>query len=170
MRMLVFAAAVAAIVAGCSDGEDGTGRVWLVDGHMSALGMRGKIENVAREPNETPEQALAGLLKGPTQAERAEGLITAIPNGTRVEAISVSSLMASVRLRSPAPAFKWRSGAYASAQIVYTLTELDDIERVELFVNGERCCLYDTRSRPIDRPLTRRIFRGWQGDPLPPPG
>lgn len=119
--MLVLVAAAAAIVVGCSTGEDGTGRVWFVDGHVSALGMRGKIGNVARERIETPERALAGLLKGPTQAERADGLITAIPNGTRVEEISVSGLKASVRLRSRAPAFRWRSGAYASAQIAYTL-------------------------------------------------
>jgi spore germination protein GerM len=168
--MVAFAAAAAAIVAGCSSGEDGAGRVWFVDGHMSANGMRGKIKNVEGQRIETPERALARLLKGPTQAERAEGLITAIPKGIRVEAISVSRLKASVRLTSSAPAFRWRSGAYASAQIVYTLTELDDIERVELSVNGEPCCLYDRRSRPINRPLTRRIFRGWQGDPLPPPG
>ena len=167
--MVAFAAA-AAIVVGCSGGEDGAGRVWFVDGHMSALGMRGKIENVARERIETPARALAGLLKGPTQAERAEGLASRSPTAPGVETVSVSSLKASVRLRSPAPAFRWRSDAYASAQIVYTLTELDHIERVELFVNGERCCMYDTHSRPIDRPLTRRILRGWQGDPLPPPG
>jgi spore germination protein GerM len=168
--MVAFAAAAAAIVAGCSKGDDGAGIVWFVDGHMSALGMRGELENVEGEPIETPERALARLLKGPAQAERAEGLITAIPKGTRVEAMSVSRLKASVRLRSPAAALRWRSGVYASAQIVCTLTELDDIERVELFVNGERCCLYDRRSRPINRALTRRIFRGWQGDPLPPPG
>jgi hypothetical protein len=32
----------------------------------------------------------------------------------------------------------WRSGVCASAQIVYTLTELDNISRVQLFVNGKR--------------------------------
>jgi Sporulation and spore germination len=82
----------------------------------------------------------------------------------------VSRLKASVRLRSPAPAFRWRSGVYASAQIVYTLTEFDEIARVELFVNGEHCCVYDISQRPIERPLTRAVLRGWQGDPLPPPG
>ena len=169
MRMLALVAAVA-IIAGCSESERAAGRLWFVDGHESTLGMRGKLENVGRERVRTPEQALAELVNGPTQSERADGLITAIPNGTRVETISVSNLLASVRLRSSAPVRQWRSGVYASAQIVYTLTEFDEIARVELFVNGEHCCVYDMRQRPIERPLTRAVFRGWQGDPLPPPG
>ena len=169
MRALVLAAAVAVIVAGCSRSDGRAGRVWFVDGHMSALGMRGKIKKVEREGMETPERALAALLKGPTQPERAEGLISAVPAGTQVKTVSVSNRKISVRLSSPAPPRRWRSGFYATAQVVYTLTELDDIDRVELFVNGERCCVYDMRARPIERPLTRAVFRGWQGDPLPPP-
>jgi spore germination protein GerM len=170
MRRLVLAAAAAAIVVGCSRGEDEAGRVWFVDGHMSALGMRGKIETVERESVTTPQKALAELLKGPAQQDRSSGLITAIPRSTRVETLAVSRATATVRLRSSASPREWRSGFYATAQVVYTLTELDDIDRVKLFVNGERCCVYDMSTRPINRPLTRAIFRGWQGDPLPPPG
>jgi spore germination protein GerM len=169
MRVLAFAVAVA-IVAGCSQGEHAAGRLWFVDGRVSPLGMRGKLDIVERKRVKTPERALAELVSGPTQSERADGLITAIPDGTRAETISVSSMKASVRLRSSTPVHQWRSGFYASAQIVYTLTEFDEIARVELFVNGEQCCVYDMRQRPIERPLTHAVFRGWQGDPLPPPG
>jgi spore germination protein GerM len=167
--MLAFAAA-AAIVAGCSSDDDLAGRVWFVDGHMSPLGMRGKIANVEREAATTPERALAELLTGPAPSERARGLITAIPKGTRLERVSVVRRKATVRLDSPVRPRTWRSGFYASAQIVYTLTGLEEIDRVELFVGGEHCCVYDMRARPIKRPLTRAVFRGWQGDPFPPPG
>jgi spore germination protein GerM len=169
--MLAFAA-MAAIVGACAGNDQpaGPGRLWFVDGHRSVLGMRGKIATAGRERVRTPAVTLGELMMGPTQSERAKGLITAIPKDTRVENISVSNGTASVRLRSSVPSTMWRSGVYASAQIVYTLTELDNISRVELFVNGKRCCLYDMRSRPISRPLTRRIFEGWQGNPLLPPG
>jgi spore germination protein GerM len=167
--MLAFAAA-AAIFAGCSGDDDRVGRIWFVDGHMSALGMRGKIANVKRESATTPDRALVALLTGPARSERARGLITAIPKSTRVERVSVVRGKAIVRLESSAPPWRWRSGFYASAQIVYTLTELDEIDGVEVFVNGERCCVYDMSQRPVKRPLTRAVFRGWQGDPLPPPG
>jgi spore germination protein GerM len=169
VRLLAFAAA-AAIVGGCAGNDQPTGRLWFVDGRASALGMRGKIETVGRERVRTPAVALGDLLMGPTPTERTKGLITAIPENTRVRTISVSNGAASVRLRSSVPPNMWRSGVYASAQIVYTMTELENISRVELFVNGKRCCLYDMHHRPISRPLTRRIFEGWQGDPLPPPG
>ena len=167
---VVLVAAVAALLAGCGDAEPEGGRLWFVDGYVSALGMRGKIDEVERERAVTPARALGELLKGPTADEHDEGFITAIPAQMQLETIAISNGTARVRLRSTAPRRAWNEGLYASAQIVYTLTEFDEVRRVELSVNGERCCVYDMRSRPVERPLTRRTFRGWQGDPLPPPG
>ena len=166
----VLALLVLSVALGCGDEEREGGRLWFVDGYVSALGMRGKIDSVVRARAATPARALGELLKGPPQAERDAGLITAIPRGTLVETISISNLTARVRLVSDAPRREWTVGDYyAAAQVVYTLTEFDEVERVELYVNGERCCVYDRQSRPVTRPLTRQMFRGWQGDPLPPP-
>jgi spore germination protein GerM len=169
--VLAAAAATFVLAVGACGGEEREGgRLWFVDGYVSAFGMRGKIDSVERQRAVTPARAVGELLKGPMQAERDEGLITAIPRGTVLETISVSNLTARVRLVSNAPSRAWTVGDYyASAQIVYTLTEFDTVDRVELYVNGERCCVYDRQSRPITRPLTRHMFRGWQGDPLPPP-
>ena len=155
-------------LAGCGGGEDDRRRLWFVDGYVSALGMRGKIAAVERERAASPARALGELLKGPNEPERDEGLITGIPAGTQLETIAVSNGTARVRLVSRTPTSRW-SGTYASAQIVYTLTEFDEVKRVALRVNGELCCMYDLRSRPLREPLTRAMFRGWQGDPLPPP-
>ena len=170
MHVIVVLGAVAALVAGCGGAEPEGRRLWFVDGYVSSLGMRGKIADIERERAVTPARALGELLKGPTQAERDEGLITAIPASTQVETIALGDGTARVRLVSTARRRAWDAGMYATAQIVYTLTEFDEVRRVELSVNGERCCVYDRRGRPVERPLTRRTFRGWQGDPLPPPG
>ena len=174
MRIAVTAVAAALLLgveASCGGEEQPGRRLWFVDGYVSALGMRGKIDSVERERAATPARALGELLKGPTASERDEGLITALPAGTVIETISVSDLTARVRLVSDATRREWTAGDYhASAQVVYTLTEFDEVERVELYVNGERCCVYDVQSRPITRPLTRQTFLGWQGDPRPPPG
>ncbi len=168
MRVVALATLLLAL-AGCGGGDAEGRRLWFVDGYVSSLGMRGTIDTVERERAATPARALGELLKGPTQAERDEGLISAIPARTQLETISVSNLTARVKLVSDASHREWDAGVYASAQVVYTLTEFDEVERVELYVNGERCCMYDMQSRPITRPLTRAMFRGWQGDPLPPP-
>src|SRR5437660_11151936 len=136
----------AAIVAGCSGTDHAAEGLWYVNGAMTGLGMRGQIEKVSHAPG-TPEQALNELVRGPTQTERAGGLITAIPARTRVESISISNSTAHVRLASSQSPREWRSGVYASAQIVYTLTEFPDIVRVVVMVNGERCCLYDMHGR-----------------------
>ena len=171
VRVVAKLVVVVVVAAACGGEERAGGRLWFVDGYVSALGMRGKIDSVERERAVTPARALGELLKGPTQSERDEGLISAIPPGTLLETISVSNRTARVRLVSDAPRRQWTVGDYyATAQIVYTLTEFDEVERVELYVNGDRCCVYDRESRPITRPLTRQTFRGWQGDPLPPPG
>jgi len=53
---------------------------------------------------------------------------------------------------------------YATAQLVYTLTEFASIDRVTLVVNGRRCCVYDHGSKPV-APVSRDTFSGWQGVP-----
>jgi hypothetical protein len=142
-------------------------RLWFVDGYVSELGMRGKLHAVERPlaSDDSPARALGELLKGPTARERERGLISALPR-TRLETFSLANGTATVRVRG-APA---RGGdVYAGAQIVYTLTEFSEVERVRLFVDGERCCLWLMSGRPVHDPLRRRHYRGWQGDPVPPP-
>ena len=102
------------------------------------------------------------LLRGPSAVERAQGLSSAIPAGTRLRSLTVEAGTASVLLAS---ASRWPDGFYATAQLVYTLTAFPGVERVVVRVNGRRCCVYDMQSRPWSEPLTRAVFRGWQGEP-----
>ena len=71
-----------------------------------------------------------------------------------------------MRLASDTPPRRWPDEYYATAQLVYTLTELPGVERVAITVNGARCCVYDMQQRPWKKPLTRQLFANWQGAPV----
>ena len=170
MRLVVLSACLLLVVSACAGDDTGSAerRLWFVDGYVSELGMRGKLRVVERRRagEDSPARALGELLKGPTASEREHGLISAL-GPARLESFSLVNRTATVRLRGR-PA---RTGdVYAGAQVVYTLTEFPEVARVRLFVDGHRCCLWLMSGRPVQEPLARRHYRGWQGDPLPPPG
>lgn len=169
-RLLILASIVLAATAasGCDAGaEERRARVYFIDGYRSELGMRGRL--TARERSLADPglgRVVAEVLRGPTARERDErGLISAFPRGTRVSTVALADRTARVRLSSAVPPRRWPDGVYATAQLVYTLTDLDGVERVVMTVNGERCCVYDRQQRPWARPLTRANFAGWQGAP-----
>jgi hypothetical protein len=170
MRAVIVAAFLTLFAAACGGGEGDAQerRLYFVDGYVSELGMRGKLHAVERPRAgaDSPARALGELLKGPTAAERRRGLISAL-GPARLETFSLQNRTATVRLRGRPP---WTGNVYAGAQIVYTLTEFPQVARVQLFVDGERCCLWQMSGEPVTEPLERRHYRGWQGDPLPPPG
>ncbi len=154
-------------LAACGGDADEPSRVYLIDGYRSELGMRGRL--VARERplgDAGLGRVVAEVLRGPTSAERdGRGLIGAFPPKVRVSTVALVDGTATVRLASDTPPRRWRDGFYATAQIVYTLTELGGVKRVVMTVNGSRCCVYDMQQRPLKEPLTRRHFASWQGAP-----
>jgi spore germination protein GerM len=93
-------------------------------------------------------------------------LISALGPEVQLQTFSLSSGTATVRLEG---SIAQAGEMYAGAQVVYTLTEFPQIRRVRLFVDGERCCLWLASGEPVRAPLERGGYRGWQGDPLPPP-
>jgi spore germination protein GerM len=157
------------IVVACAGGRNGT-RVFFIDGYVSDLGMRGRL--VARErPLDDPGlgRVVAEVLRGPTATEQEErGLISGFAPGVRVSTVALVDGTAKLNLSSETSPRRWPDGFYATAQLVYTVTELPGVERVVLMVNGVRCCVYDTRRRPWTKPLTREFFEGWQGAPRNP--
>jgi hypothetical protein len=158
--------AIAGLTA-CGGGDSKTA-VYFVDGYRSELGMRGRLvmqERALRDPG--LGRVVAEVLRGPTAAERDEqGLITGFAGGVRVSTVALVHGTARVRLVSYAPPSRWPGEYYATAQLVYTLTELSGVERVTLSVNGASCCVYDMQQRPWRQPLTRELFAGWQGAPI----
>ncbi|HYZ78692.1 MAG TPA: GerMN domain-containing protein [Gaiellaceae bacterium] len=139
--------------------------IFLVDGHLSSLGWRGRLVAIQRTEARTPRAALLALVRGPTAAERGHGIRSALPAGTRLVAISVSRGTARVSFRGGSSRAWQTGGVYATAQVVYTLTARPRIKRVWMRVGGRRCCVFDHSGRPYAHALTRAVFAAWQGEP-----
>jgi len=89
--------------------------------------------------------AIDALLGGPTAAERARGIDTAIPPGTTLASVDVTNATATVKLngvRTPATALDVSLRPARAAQIVQTLTALGGIDRVLIEVDGTRHAAY----------------------------
>lgn len=100
--------------------------------------------------------ALRALLAGPTEAERASGLTTAIPAGTGLR---------SVRLERGAVIADFSrsvesGGGSASMlgrfwQIVYTATQFPDASRVRILIDGQQRESMGGEGVLIDKPIAR---------------
>ncbi|MDI3341463.1 MAG: GerMN domain-containing protein [Sphaerobacter sp.] len=83
-------------------------------------------------------EAIEALLAGPTEAERAAGMTTAIPEGTRLLGVTIDAGLATVNLSR-----EFESGdgsvslAARLAQVVYTLTQFPTVEQVQFQLEGE---------------------------------
>jgi spore germination protein GerM len=163
LRFALTAAAVVAL-AGCG-GRDRTGLVL----YLKQDGSRARPEQIVpvlqRVERRTPSQGsiegnvVRALLRGPTAAERERGFRPLVH--TRVRRFSV-------HIRDGTAVLDYSGAAirdfYAEAALVFSLTELPGVERVSLRFDGRPCCVYDLESRIID-PLTRKLYRGWPGEP-----
>lgn len=83
--------------------------------------------------------AMQALLAGPSAAERAAGIDTTLPPGTRLGSLGVRAGTATVNLnraRTPSTAFDVSVRPARAAQIVYTLTSIPTVKQVLIRVNG----------------------------------
>ena len=103
--------------------------------------------------------AVRALLQGTDRAERAAGLSTTIPAGTRLNGITISNGTADVDL----------SAAYASgggtlamtarlAQVVYTVTQFSTVQRVTFRLDGKPVTAFGGEGIVLDKPVTRARF------------
>lgn len=100
--------------------------------------------------------AFEELLGGPSEAERAKGLTSEIPAGTRLRSLTVRNGVAFVDLTA-----EIASGGGSSSmlgrlwQIVYTGTQLPQATKVRLLINGEERRTLGGEGVMIDRPMGR---------------
>jgi hypothetical protein len=130
---------------------------------VSAYFLRGRFVGtshrsvVATDP--PAEAALRELLVGPTAEERAAGLHTQIPAGTRLLGLTLGDGLATVDL----------SGEFAAgvdpledrgrlAQVVYTLTQFPSINGVRFRIDGSPLVFRNGEGAVQTRPQTRRSF------------
>ncbi len=105
--------------------------------------------------------ALDALIAGPDAPEHAAGLSTEFPADSLVLGVAVSSGLARVDMSREFEA----GGGSASvlgrlAQLVYTLTEFDSIDRVQLLLDGESIEYFSGEGVLVGSPLTRSDFTG----------
>ena len=124
----------------------------------------GKIAPVRRAIPQTPHpelEAVRALLEGPTADEAADGLDTAIPEGTEVTDVSVSGGVATVDLSG---AFDDGGGSESMlgrvAQVVATVTRFDGVKRVAFELDGKKVATIGGEGVVVDPPIGRRAIEG----------
>jgi hypothetical protein len=142
-------------------------RTYFVDGFQSARGLRGRLVGEERALTDPSlGRIVADLLRGPTPTDREDrGLMTGFAPDVRLSSARLENETATVDLLAKTPRRRWPDALYATAQLVYTLTELPDVKAVVMTVNGAPCCLFQ-RNQPVTTPLTRGTFGKWQGAPV----
>jgi hypothetical protein len=104
--------------------------------------------------------AVEALLAGPTAAERASGITTAIPEGTRLLGISIKDRVATVDLTS-----EYQSGGGSLSmqvrlgQIVYTLTQFPTVETVRFALDGTPVNVFSGQGIVLDHPVGRADYK-----------
>ena len=104
------------------------------------------------------EQALAALLAGPSEDERGRGMTTHIPAGVKVKHIKLERKMAIIDLSRELENYCGGSARLEGmiAQIVYTMTGVPGIDKVWIWVEGEKEVVLGGEGFVLDRPLGRQ--------------
>src|SRR5204863_8423548 len=104
--------------------------------------------------------AASALLAGPTSAERAAGVKTAIPAGTRLLGVSINDGVATVDLTSQyqsgggSPSMQVRLG-----QVVYTLTQFPTVKSVRFALDGAPVNVFSSEGIVLGHPVGRADYR-----------
>jgi sporulation and spore germination protein len=156
--------AVGCLAAGCGGGDDAMLSLYFKQ-RLGTKAPPGQIAPVLMPVERRPRlgekpgrQIVIDLSEGPTPSERARGFLDTIAPEVRFGSVTVRDGTAVVELARREPDF------YGTAAIVYSLTELPDVERVELELDGRPCCMY-RHDRTVVTSISRDTYRGWQGEP-----
>ena len=107
----------------------------------------------------TATAALDELLAGPTPTERALGLTTAVPPGTRLLGVTIAQGTATVNLTS---AFASGGGSLSMrarlAQVTFTLTQFPTVNGVVYQLEGTPVTVFGGEGIMLDHPTTRAMF------------
>ena len=127
-------------------------------GQVDGSGTLVAVERVvtARDAEARLRAALDALLAGPTPAERARGLTTEIPAGTRLRGLRLREGTAIVDLSGELASGGGSASMQARVwQIVYTATQLSAADQVRILLDGRETAALGGEGVLIDRPLGR---------------
>jgi hypothetical protein len=103
--------------------------------------------------------AITALLDGPTAAERAAGVTSAVPAGTRLLGINIENGVATVDLTSD-----YQSGGGSLSmqtrlgQVVYTLTQFPTVQKVRFRLDGTPVDVFSSEGIVLDHPVGRADY------------
>lgn len=104
-------------------------------------------------------EAIQALLAGPTEAEQAAGMSTAIPEGTTLNGITIEGGLATVDLSGD---FESGGGSFLMlarlAQVVYTLTQFPTVEQVRFELDGQPVEVFSSEGIVLDQPVNRAAY------------
>ncbi len=140
--------------------------IYLVDGEV--------LEKVTRRVPKVPgigRQAMEALLAGPTSAESAAGVTTAIPDGTRLLGLVIEEGTATVDL---SPAYESGGGTLGLtlrlAQVACTLDQFGTVDGVRFALAGRRVRVFSGNGIVLEEPVSCDDYRDHlPGQPPPPP-
>jgi sporulation and spore germination protein len=136
--------------------------LYMLDGNRLA-----PVTRTGKSDMPLPELVLRALLSGPTRAELAKGLATSIPAPVELSAVTVDSGVADVDFNAAFQTSSREELLRRVAQVVYTLSELDDIDSVTFFANGQRMTVIDQNNEPhLDAVARARYSRFAPRNPL----
>jgi hypothetical protein len=108
--------------------------------------------------------AMRSMLAGPTEAEAAAGVASAVPEGTSLLGLTIEDGLATADLSS-----EFESGGGSAsmlmrlAQLTYTLTQFESVDEVTFTLEGEPVEVFSSEGILV-HPMSRRDF----ADSLPP--
>ncbi len=103
------------------------------------------------------KSALQSLLAGPTSSERAGGLSTMVPKGTKLLGVSISANVATVDFNA---AFASGGGSLSMfdrlAQVVYTATQFPGVDAVTFKLDGKTVTVFGGDGIVLNAPRNRK--------------
>lgn len=120
---------------------------------------------VAGDIRDQAEQLLDALAEGPTQAERRQGLTTALSAQARITVGELSGGTATVELSSGTDTATGLQNRRVVAQVVLTVTSLPGIEGVLLTQDGSAVEAPLPTGELTTRPLTAADYSSYLTDP-----
>lgn len=121
-----------------------------------------KMQPVSRTvPHTTAvlKASLTALLSGPTAAQKAAGLSSQIPAGTKLRGVTIAANVAIVDLTN---AYSSGGGTLSMtnrlAQIVFTCTQFKGVDAVRIKIDGKLVEVFGGEGIVIDKPQTRADY------------
>lgn len=124
------------------------------------VGPAGPVPVARSMPGESPtlRVALSALSTGPTSEEAELGLHSAVPPGATLRAIGLERAVATVALDDQFLELGPGEQVDALAQVVFTATGIEGVDRVLFKVGGERVAVPTLDGSIADGPVGRRDY------------